>query len=196
GELRRLVEIVELQVQGGVLGDRLARLQRHELVAAVESARQRPARGIGEALLAELEYSLQCQIVPHDLVVFEPKAAGDEILVPSQSRLVEDRVRSERGWLVANQAAIWEVETRSGGNLDQSEVKAVYERIEIMIEIRGTGDIQRIPALRLQIVAVERRAATEDASRGLLAKLVAQQHWPDRRRDDRRAGNVGVRLIL
>ena len=56
--------------------------------------------------------------------------AGDEILVPSQSRLVEDGVRSERGRIVADQTAVRKVETRPGGHLDESEVEAIDERIE------------------------------------------------------------------
>src|SRR5439155_13814272 len=50
---RRLMEIIQLQSLYRVAGDRLVELQRDELVAAVETRRQRPGRGVGEAFLAE-----------------------------------------------------------------------------------------------------------------------------------------------
>src|SRR5947208_3521112 len=82
----------------------------------------------------------QRQVAPHDLAVFEPQTAGDEILIPSQSHLVKDRIRPERGRFVAGQPAVREVEARTGGHLDETEVEPVHQRIEIMIEIDRAGN--------------------------------------------------------
>src|SRR5262249_40752923 len=90
-----------------------------------------------------------------------------------------------------------EIETRAASQLQQGEVEMIYRGVEIMVESADRGGVEAVAVLGPEIIAVEHRAGAEQTARCLPGELAAEQHWTDRREDQRRAGRaLGVGLIL
>src|SRR5260370_28760821 len=92
GQLRQLIEIIELQVQNSILGDRFGCRKGDKLVIAAEARRQRTVGRVGIILVPKFESRFQSQVVPDDLIIFDPGTPGGEVLVPPQPYLVADNV--------------------------------------------------------------------------------------------------------
>src|SRR5438477_11271117 len=99
---------------------------------------------------------------------------------------------------LADQPATWEVETQASCHLEQGEIEPINRGIEIMVQVPDTGDFERVAVLCFHIVAVEQRAAAENAAGGLFGEGSVEEHGEreHRRQDLRGAGDVGVGLIL
>src|SRR5580704_3272505 len=93
GQLRQLIEIIEFQIQNSIVGDRLGNRKGDQLVIAAEARRQGTVGGVGIILVPKFERRFQGQVVPDNLVIFDPGTPGGEVLIPPQAYLVADNVR-------------------------------------------------------------------------------------------------------